>query len=64
MAPVVGWAMNRLFGAMGIPDDVLAAMNMPPPQMQQAQAPAGMGDGMNPASNPAPEPQTPEGGMQ
>ena len=65
MAPVVGWAMNRLFGAMGIPDDVLAAMNMPPPQMQAPQqAPAGMGNGMNPASNPAPEPQTPEGGMQ
>ena len=66
MAPVVGWAMNRLFGAMGIPDDVLAAMNVPPPQMQArgAQPPAGQGDGMNPASNPAPEPQTPEGGMQ
>ena len=65
MAPVVGWAMNRLFGAMGIPDDVLAAMNVPPPQMQAPQqAPAGMGNGMNPASNPAPEPQTPEGGMQ
>lgn len=64
MAPVVGWAMNRLFGSMGIPDDVLAAMNVPPPQMQAAQLPAGQGNGMNPASNPAPEPQTPEGGMQ
>jgi len=51
---------------MGIPDDVLAAMNMPPPQMQApgGQPPAGQGNGMNPASNPAPEPASPEGGMQ
>lgn len=56
LGPVLGWSFKKLFGAMGIPDDVLKMMEMPTPQqMMQAQEAAGGGmAGGNPNSNPAP----------
>lgn len=57
LGPVLGWSFKKLFGAMGIPDDVLKMMEMPTlQQMMQAQE-AAAGGGMaggNPNSNPAP----------
>lgn len=57
LGPVLGWSFKKLFGAMGIPDDVLKMMEMPTPQqmMQAQEAAAGGGmAGGNPNSNPAP----------
>lgn len=57
LGPVLGWSFKKLFGAMGIPDDVLKMMEMPAPQqMMQAQETASGGGmaGGNPNSNPAP----------
>ena len=58
LGPVIGWSMKKLFAAMGVPDDVIAATEQPNPMMLQGgmpPAPSGGGDGMNPNSNPAPE---------
>lgn len=55
VAPVIAWAMKKLLGSMDLPDDVLDAMNQPPPQMpqQNMSAPPGVSGG-NPNPNPNP----------
>lgn len=61
ITPVLGWSLKKLFGAMNIPDDIIAQMEQPNPMMlmQMQQAAAGGGNGMNPNSNP--NPGSPEG---
>lgn len=71
LGPVISWSMKRLFSAMDVPDDVLAAMEEPSPAMlaqqaQQAQVvPQGAPGvpGGNPNSNPNPGAALPEGAM-
>lgn len=55
ITPVLGWAMEKLFRAQGIPDDILEQMKQPapmPPQQPGQQLEGGQGNGMNPDSNP------------
>lgn len=60
ITPVLGWSLKKLFGAMNIPDDIIAQMEQPNPMMMaQQMAAAQQGNGMNPNSNP--NPGSPEG---
>lgn len=53
ITPVLSWALQKLFQAQGIPDDILEQMKQVPPQMpQQGNQPAPAGNGVNPNSNP------------
>lgn len=53
ITPVLSWALQKLFQAQGIPDDVLEQMKQLPPQMlQQGNQASPAGNGMNPNSNP------------
>lgn len=54
VAPVIAWSIEKLLGAMEVPDEVLDAMKQPAPQMQQSMpAPRGISGG-NPNPNPDP----------
>lgn len=55
LGPAIAWSMKKLFSAMGIPDDILAAMNEPNPAMMMQQQAAGGIPGGNPNSNPNPD---------
>lgn len=59
ITPVLGWSLKKLFGAMNIPDDIIAQMEQPNPMMMAQQMAAQQGNGMNPNSNP--NPGSPEG---
>lgn len=60
LGPVISWSVKKLFAAMEVPDDVLAAMEQPNPSLAGAQSvvpPEGVsGNGINsnPNSNPNP----------
>lgn len=55
LAPVIGWSVQKLLGTLGVPDDVLKAMQQPVQQVpQQAQQGAVGMPGGNPNSNPNP----------
>lgn len=59
ITPVLGWSLKKLFGAMNIPDDIIAQMEQPNPMMMAQQMAAQQGNGVNPNSNP--NPGSPEG---
>lgn len=60
IGPVVGWGIKKLVGAMGVPDDVIKAMESVPPQAsmpnQQESAPKQNPSNPNPNPNPGPTP--------
>lgn len=51
LAPVLGWSFKKLFGAMGIPDDILQQMETPVQHMAAPGAAPGV-----PGGNPNPNP--------
>lgn len=54
VAPVIAWSIEKLLGAMEVPDEVLDAMKQPVPQMpQNMPSPKGISGG-NPNPNPDP----------
>jgi len=64
IAPVIAWSIEKLLGAMEVPDEIIDAMKQPVPQMAQGAMPAPTGiSGGNPNPNPNPGAEEVGGGM-
>ena len=54
LAPVMGWGVKKLIGAMGVPDDIITQMEQMPSMPAMQSSPSPVGNGNNPNPNPAP----------